>query len=312
MMPEIDGFAVLRDVRSDATLKSLPVIMVAAAHELVAVVRCVEEGADDYLVKPLNPILLRARIERGLDRKRLREQEQSYLTWIESERSRAEELLMNILPGPIAERLKEETGVIADRFDSVTVLFADIRGFTHASEQMDARQVVLMLNEFFTAMSAIIRKHGGVLDKFIGDCVMALFGAPVPDEGAVRQGFEAAVEMQQEVKRINVSRMSQEFPEMRIGIGLHTGPAVVGNIGSADRVQYTAIGDTVNVAARLVDLAAVDQVIVSENVHAALQDCGEFEHLGPVELRGRQGSVNIYSVRWSEQTPAFAGAARHG
>ena len=167
------------------------------------------------------------------------------------------------------------------------------------AEQMDAHEVVLILNEFFTAMSRIIFKHDGVLDKFIGDCVMALFGAPTPCEAAVRQGLEAATEMQQEVRRLNASRKVKR--EIRIGIGLHTGPAVVGNIGSADRVQYTAIGDTVNVAARLVDLAAGDQVIVSEDVYTALRDRGAFEYLGPVELRGRRHGLNIYSAHWTEQ-----------
>lgn len=217
------------------------------------------------------------------------------------------------LPSQVAELLNTPDGgyQLGGALQPVTVLFADIRGFTRVAEQMDAGKVVLMLNQFFTAMSAIIIKHGGVLDKFIGDCVMALFGAPVPDEGAVQQGFEAAIEMQQEVKRLNVSRMNQEFPEIQIGIGLHTGPAVVGNIGSADRVQYTAIGDTVNVAARLVDLAAGDQVIVSEDIHTALRDCNRFEYLGPFELRGRRRSVNIYSARWGEQI-AVTDAARRG
>jgi adenylate cyclase len=170
----------------------------------------------------------------------------------------------------------------------VAVLFADIRNFTQLSEQMDAREVVLLLNEFFTAMTGVILDDGGTLDKYIGDCVMALFGAPVPAEGDVQRAVDAAIHMQREVARLNA--------KIRIGIGIHTGPAVVGNIGSEQRMQYTAIGDTVNVAARLVRIAEPGQVIVSEDVRNSAE--GSFQPLGEVELKGRQGKMNIYSLEW--------------
>ena len=126
----------------------------------------------------------------------------------------------------------------------ITVLFADIRDFTKISEHLNASEVVQLLNEFFTEMTTVIFEAGGTLDKFIGDCVMALFGAPVPAAGDVQRAVEAAINMQREASRLNT--------QIRIGVGIHTGLAVVGNIGSSQRMQYTAIGDTVNVAARLV------------------------------------------------------------
>ncbi|HTB11285.1 MAG TPA: adenylate/guanylate cyclase domain-containing protein [Bryobacteraceae bacterium] len=170
----------------------------------------------------------------------------------------------------------------------VTVLFADIRNFTKLSEHLDAREVVNLLNEFFTAMTEVILESGGTLDKYIGDCVMALFGAPVPAAGDTQRAVEAAIAMQREAARLDT--------QIQIGVGIHSGLAVVGNIGSAQRMQYTAIGDTVNVAARLVHLAAPGQIIVSEDVRSSA--AGFFEPLGEVELKGRQQKMHIYSLQW--------------
>jgi adenylate cyclase len=182
----------------------------------------------------------------------------------------------------------------------ITVLFADIRGFTTMSEQMEARDVVQMLKEFFTSMSAVIFQCNGTVDKFIGDCIMALFGAPVPSATAARDGLQAAIRMQRQMELLTLSRKRRNAPLFRIGIGLHCGPAVVGNIGSDNRVQYTAIGDTVNVAARLVGKAAASQIIVSEDIRAAIPDLHRFEALGEVELKGRTTKMNIYSARWTD------------
>ncbi len=171
----------------------------------------------------------------------------------------------------------------------ITVLFADIRGFTKLSEHLDAREVVLLLNEFFTAMTQVILEAGGTLDKYIGDCVMALFGAPVPAPDDLQRAVGAAINMQREAARLN--------SQIRIGVGLHTGRAVVGNIGSAQRMQYTAIGDTVNVAARLVNIASPGQILVSEDVRNFAT--AVFEPLGEVELKGREQKMNVYSIPWA-------------
>jgi class 3 adenylate cyclase len=182
----------------------------------------------------------------------------------------------------------------------ITVLFADIRGFTTMSEKMEARDVVQMLKEFFTSMSAVIFQCNGTVDKFIGDCIMALFGAPVASATAARDGLQAAIRMQRQMEILTLSRKRRNASVFRIGIGLHCGEAVVGNIGSDNRVQYTAIGDTVNVAARLVSKAAASQIIVSEDIRAAIPDLHRFEALGEVELKGRTTKMNIYAARWTD------------
>jgi adenylate cyclase len=209
------------------------------------------------------------------------------------------------LPPQVADQIGATDGSIelGGVLQTVTVLFADIRGFTPLSEQMDAREVVLMLNEFFTAMTEAIQEAGGTLDKYIGDCVMALFGAPVSSPDDAERALRAAIGMQREALRLNEGRRSRGLCDLRIGVGLHTGPAVIGNIGSAQRMQYTAIGDTVNVAARVVSTAAPGQVLVSEAVRAAVSNQTVFEPLGEVKLKGRTQMVNIYSVVWQDPTP---------
>jgi len=204
------------------------------------------------------------------------------------------------LPPQVADLIlaSNEGAGISGSEQEITVLFADIRNFTRMSENMDARDVVGILNEFFTEMSAVIFRFGGTVDKFIGDCIMALFGAPLHYQDSADRALAAAVEMQRSAALLRSNR--SEVDKLSIGVGLHTGPAVVGNIGSADRIQYTAIGDTVNVAARLVDRAEPGQILVSENCRNALTTTDRLTPLGEAELKGRRQKLNIYSARWEQ------------
>ena len=224
------------------------------------------------------------------------------------------EALKAYLPPQVADLILASDGAanLAGTLQQITVLFADIRGFTRIAEQMDAREVVQLLNEFFTAMSAVIFHCGGTVDKFIGDCVMALFGAPVPSARSADDALAAAIAMQKRAMQLNAHRAALGLREFHIGIGLHTGPAVVGNIGSADRVQYTAIGDTVNVASRLVSRAEPGRIIVSEDFRNALSAPGELGLIGEAELKGRQSRLNIYSARWADLADSVVASANGG
>lgn len=207
------------------------------------------------------------------------------------------------LPPQVADLILESGNAsqLEGVLQPIAVLYADIRGFTTMSETMEARDVVQMLKEFFTSMSGVIFQCNGTVDKFIGDCIMALFGAPVASATSARDGLQAAIRMQRQMELLNLSRRRRNAPLFRVGIGLHCGPAVVGNIGSDNRVQYTAIGDTVNVAARLTSKAAASQIIVSEDICAAIPEPHRFEPLGEVELKGRATKMNIYSARWKDE-----------
>jgi adenylate cyclase len=168
-----------------------------------------------------------------------------------------------------------------------------------------------LLNDFFAVMTAAIFQSNGTLDKFIGDCVMALFGAPIPSERSPRNALVAAVRMQQQVSRLSAERIGRGLAPLKIGIGLHHGPAVVGNIGSTERMQYTAIGDTVNVAARLVSRAEPGQILISETMHGAAGGGDLFHDLGQISVKNRDAQIRVYSVDWEsivQATPAASPA----
>jgi len=209
---------------------------------------------------------------------------------------------------------------LADDFEAVrlggervplTLLFSDIRGFTTLSEQRPAEEVIQLLNEYLERMTEVVFRHGGTLDKFIGDAVMAFWGAPVPDEDHPRKGIEAGLEMLDEVDALN-----QEWRErgmgidLEIGVGIHTGEAVVGNIGSlARKLDYTAIGDAVNLASRLEGLNKEfgTRAIVSEATREAAGGDYDLRPLGDVRVKGKEREVKIFELRGRGRGGAIVG-----
>lgn len=182
---------------------------------------------------------------------------------------------------------------------TITVLFADIRGFTRLSEHASPETVVKLLNHYFSAMGEIIFEHGGTLDKYIGDGLMALFGAPNATPKDACSAITAAIEMQREMKYINDEVRAIGFGEISIGIGLHTGEATVGYIGSERRSEYTAIGDTVNLSSRLESNAKPGVILVSEETkRAAGQMLCTFVPRDPITVKNRQQPVKIFEVDW--------------
>jgi adenylate cyclase len=180
----------------------------------------------------------------------------------------------------------------------ITVFFSDIRGFTHFAEQMPPEEVVTLLNEYFKTMLDIIVKHNGMLDKLIGDGIMAEFGAPVEDPEQERNAVLTAVEMYQALEQLRDKWKKEGKPEIAIGIGIHTGEAIVGSIGSEERMQYTAVGDTVNVASRLEQITKEGQypIIISESTFKALKDEFPYKPLGSMTLPGREHPINAYAI----------------
>ncbi|MBS2020798.1 MAG: GAF domain-containing protein [Deltaproteobacteria bacterium] len=179
----------------------------------------------------------------------------------------------------------------------ITILFSDIRGFTSMSEKMPAQEVVKMLNDYFELMVDIVFEHGGILDKFIGDAIMALFGAPVRRSDDATRAVQAAVKMQQKIVEFNADRVAQGKAPLKAGIGVHTGTVVVGNMGSSKALSYTAIGDGVNLASRLCGLAAADQVVISDEcLNKAGRDGFVTETLPPAKVKNREQPVQVYKV----------------
>ena len=183
------------------------------------------------------------------------------------------------------------------KLTELTILFSDIRGFTAMSEHLPPQEVVSMLNEYFEVMVDVVFDHGGILDKFIGDAIMALFGAPFAKPDDATRAVQAAVAMQRKVVEFNRARIEAGKPPIRAGIGVHTGTVVVGNMGSSKALSYTAIGDGVNLASRLCGLAAADMVVISQEcADRAGKEHFELEALPPAKVKNREQPVTIYKV----------------
>jgi adenylate cyclase len=186
----------------------------------------------------------------------------------------------------------------------VTILFSDIRGFTTMAEKMPPEQVVGLLNEYFERMIDVVFRHGGTLDKLIGDGLMAIFGAPADDPHQEEHAVRAALDMQRELEALNNKWSAAGRPRLEIGIGIHSGPAIIGNVGSTQRMEYTAVGDAVNLAARLESASKDLQVglVVSEHTFEPVRSLFAFQRLGEVKAKGRSDTVTVYGPRSEEQS----------
>ena len=187
-----------------------------------------------------------------------------------------------------------------------TVVFADIRGFTSMSEKQDAHQILEMLNEYFELAVDVVFKYEGTLDKFVGDEIMAFWGAPVDHPDDPIRAVRAAVDLQKMLVEFNKTRVAEGADAIRIGVGICTGPVVAGYIGSTRTMEYSVIGDTVNVASRLCSLAKAGEIIVSETTAARVRDYFEIAALPPTPVKGKRDPLRVFSVLglrggWSDE-----------
>lgn len=294
-MPVMNGFEVLATLKGDPLLRGVPVIVISGQEQEEGAVRCIEMGAEDYLPKPYNPVLLRARISSSLEKKRLRDLDRLRLNelqlekeLLQIEKEKSERLLLNILPRPIAERLKGGERTIADNYASVTVLFADLVGFTHLASHTQPAQLVTMLNEIFTAFDRLAEQHGLEKIKTIGDSYMLVGGLPVarPDHAAVVTRM--SLEMLEAIAAINRANRS----EFAIRIGINTGPVVAGIIGRK-KFSYDLWGATVNLASRIEAAGQAGRVHVSESTYEAAREHFSFSERGVITCKG-VGEVHTY------------------
>ena len=186
----------------------------------------------------------------------------------------------------------------------VTVFFADIRGFTSLSERMEPEKIVELLNEYFTRTTDVIFDHNGTLDKYIGDAIMALFGAPISKGNDAENAVRAAVELQRLLVEVNRDASARGFPELSVGIGINTGVVTAGNIGSPRRLDYTVIGDAVNTASRLMSNAGPNQIFISQSTAAELDDSVSMRELPPLLVKGKSIPLKVFSVDWSKSDSA--------
>ncbi|HUL11022.1 MAG TPA: adenylate/guanylate cyclase domain-containing protein [Methylococcaceae bacterium] len=288
LMPVLDGHEALVRIKSDEQLRHLPVIMISALDEVEGIAHCIELGAEDYLAKPFNPIVLRARIGAALEKKRLRDFEQIYLRQIEEERARSDRLLLNVLPQPIADRLKSGESPIVNSYDEVTVMFADLVGFTALSTQIPPTMLVRLLDRIFSAFDELADRHGLEKIKTIGDAYMAAAGVPFPHRDHAAATTRMALEMHETIEKFSLQ--SQGVLKMRIGIC--TGPVIAGIIGQ-NKFIYDLWGDTVNTASRMESHGVPGRTQVAATTYELLRDRFLFEERGTIEVKGK-GLMKTY------------------
>ena len=288
MMPDMNGFEVLARMKADDRLHRIPVIMISALDEIDSVVRCIEAGAEDYLPKPFDPVLLKARISAGLEKKHWHDRERLYLDRLESEKEKYERLLLNILPRQIVGRLNDGETMIADRFDEVSILFADLVGFTKLSSRTSPGKVLEYLNGLFSEFDSLAGKFGVEKIKMMGDAYMVVAGVPESRADHAEAIADMGLAMLDVLVRVNTR--FDDTCDMRVGI--HSGPVVAGIIGT-HRFVYDVWGDAVNVASRLESYGVANRVQISEDTAKLLAASFEVEWRDSISLKG-WGRVEAY------------------
>jgi len=311
MMPDLDGYRVLERMKADATLRHIPVLMISALDELDSVVRCIKLGAEDYLSKPFEPVLLQARIGACLEKKRLHDQEKRHLAaldeWNRTLEGRVAEQvgllerlgrLKRFFSPQLAELIV--TGGAEDPLKThrreVIVLFLDLRGFTTFAETAEPEEIMAVLREYHAEMGRLILEHEATLERFTGDGMMIFFNDPVEVPNPAERAVRMAVAMRDRVAQLTAGWRKRGW-DLGLGIGIAQGFATIGAIGFEGRWDYAAIGTVTNLAARLCGEAKVGQILISSRVAAAVEELVEAEEVGALPLRGLARPVPTLSLQ---------------
>ncbi|TMM54390.1 adenylate/guanylate cyclase domain-containing protein [Sulfitobacter sabulilitoris] len=283
-MPEMDGFEVLEAIKLAPALQDLPVIVTSSVEGVDNIVRCIDLGADDYLPKPVNPVLLKARLSSSLEKKRLRDEQAT--------------LLKRFATNEVVQDLQKTGFRLGGRRVHATILFCDIRGFTAISERQSPEDTIELLNIYYTLMFEAIDHHSGIVTLMIGDGLMVLFGAPKPLENPAASAVAAAQDMLAIVEQFNLEQAAAAKPEIRLGIGIATGEVVAGFAGTKQRATYTCIGDKVNLASRLEQHTkrVSRPILIDDATRAAVGPEHPCESLGAVDFDGFSRSVAVFAV----------------
>ena len=285
LMPELDGYEVLAELTRDSLLRDIPVIMTSSIDELDSVVKCVEMGAEDYLHKPINPVLLNARIGASLEKKRLRDQ--------------LRELIGKFATKEVADELLTSGFSLGGKQLDASAMFCDIRSFTTITEAQEPAETIELLNDYYTLMMDAIGGEGGIVNQIIGDGLMAIFGAPLPREDHRRRAVLAACQMVELIRLFNEEQSAREKARIEIGIGIASGPVVAGYAGTIHRATYTCVGDTVNIAARLEAHTKIlsRPILIDENTQRGVGDGIAVDAQGELQVKGKTRPVTVYSVQ---------------
>jgi len=324
MMPELNGYEVLAAMKSDARLRHIPVIMISAVDEIDSVTRCIEQGAEDYLSKPFNPVLLRARVGACLEKKRLRDQELRHVEELaELNRTLEQRVRDQVAQLDNLGRLKRFFSpqlaemIVAGGADDplkthrreVTVVFLDLLGFTAFAETSEPEEIMGVLGEFHAAMGKLILEHEGTLERFTGDGLMIFFNDPVVIPNPVERAIRMAVAMRGRVEELQGAWRKRDYG-LGFGIGIAQGYATIGAIGFEGRRDYGAIGTVTNLAARLCGEAADGQILVSSRVATVAEGFADASEVGSLTLKGLSRPVRTFNI--GELQPALTMARSGG
>jgi len=310
MMPEMNGYQVLEHLKSDASLRDIPVIVLSALDEIGSVVRCIELGAEDYLPKPFDPVLLRARIGACLEKKRLRDQEaqlrNELAEWNKNLEQRVQDQVTQLdrlgrLKRFFSPQLAEL--IVAGGADDplkthrreITVVFLDLRGFTAFAETAEPEEVMGVLREYHAEMGKSILDHEGTLERFTGDGMMIFFNDPVPVPNPAERAIRMALAMRERVRELTTKWRKLGY-ELDFGVGIAQGYATIGGIGFEGRLDYGAIGTVTNLASRLCAEANPSQILVPQRLVGMVEELAEVEPVGELSLKGFHRPVATYNV----------------
>jgi adenylate cyclase len=298
IMPGMDGGEVLRKIKDNPDWRATPVIVISGRQDMDGIIECIEAGADDYLFKPFNPVLLQARIKAGIERKRWHDREQLYRQQLERNEKFIRATFGRYLSDEIVtEILERPEGLeLGGDLREVTIMMSDIRGFTSLSERLEPAQVVKMLNRYLGAMTDIIMAHNGTIDEFIGDAILAVFGAPLRREDHADSAVQCALAMQEAMAEINATNTAEGLPEISTGIALHTGDVIAGNIGSERRSKYGFVGHPMNLTARIEEVTAGGETLASESTVQKLQQDYQLGECRQINAKGIDQPVITHQI----------------
>ena len=282
-MPEMDGLAALETIKSDMRLRGIPVIMISGVEAMDSIVKSIELGAEDYLAKPFNPVMLRARVNASLEKKRLRDMESNHLSQIKIEKKKSDQLLNVILPSSAASELKATGKVVPRSYDNAAILFCDIVSFTTFCSSHTAEEVVGSLQELFVKFEEITNRYQMEKIKTIGDEFMASAGLTLQNYQPLLSAVKCGHDMVEATKTLDNG--------WEVRVGVHSGPVVAGIVGD-EKYQFDVWGDTVNMAARMAGLGQPGTVAMTLDSWMQVQDECEGRSLGQVEVKGK-GSIEV-------------------
>jgi adenylate cyclase len=288
-MPGMSGFEVCAALKADAKLAEIPVLMLTAQSDVDSRVTGLGLGAEDYLPKPFNPRELAARIDARL---RAKAQTDDLRQTKELVRQTFERF---VSPSVVERLLTDPTQIrLGGQLQILTVMFSDLEGFTSMSEHTDPEHLLSILNMYHALVVSIIQANGGTINKFIGDGVMALYNTPLPQNDHALRAATAALQIQHQLE--SFSEQFEPHYRMKINFGIHSGQAVVGNVGTHHIMDFTAVGDTVNLASRLQDLSKGGQILMSQATYGQLENRIRVREVGLQNVKGRREAVMIYEA----------------